>query len=127
MEQADAYCLFDDDWHEGIVGLVATRIKDRVNRPVIAFARATEPGMLKGSARSVRGIHIRDVLDAVAAHHPGLVPKFGGHAMAAGLSLKRSDDLDRFRHALNLEMSRYAQRCSESARRYLDGWFVDGR
>jgi len=119
-EQADAYCLFDDDWHEGIVGLVATRIKDRANRPVIAFARATEPGMLKGSARSVRGIHIRDVLDAVAAHHPGLVAKFGGHAMAAGLSLKR-DDLDRFRQALNSEMSRYADILSQPDVIWTDG------
>ncbi len=95
---ADAYCLYDPDWHEGVVGLVASRIKDAVNRPVIAFAPAEEAGMLKGSARSVSGVHIRDVLDRVAATHPELVPKFGGHAMAAGLSLRHAD-LPRFTEA----------------------------
>ena len=95
---ADAYCLYDADWHEGIVGLVASRIKDAVNRPVIAFAPAEDTGMLKGSARSVTGVHIRDVLDRVAASDPDLVPKFGGHAMAAGLSLRKAD-LPRFTEA----------------------------
>jgi single-stranded-DNA-specific exonuclease len=124
-EKADAYCLFDVDWHEGIVGLVAARVKDRVNRPVIAFASATETGMLKGSARSVSGVHIRDVLDAIAARHPGLVPKFGGHAMAAGLSLKR-EDLDRFRDALKTEMSRYAEVLSQPDVIWTDGALTAG-
>ncbi|HET7921879.1 MAG TPA: single-stranded-DNA-specific exonuclease RecJ [Gammaproteobacteria bacterium] len=79
-------CLFDAHWHQGVVGLVAARIKDRVHRPVIAFARADD-GLLKGSARSIRGLHIRDTLEAVSTRHPGLIGKFGGHAMAAGLSL----------------------------------------
>ena len=79
-------CLFDESWHQGVVGLVASRVKERVNRPVIALARADE-NTLKGSARSVSGVHIRDVLDAVATRHPGLIEKFGGHAMAAGLTL----------------------------------------
>ena len=79
-------CLFDEGWHQGVVGLVAGRIKDRLHRPVIAFARA-EDGTLRGSARSVAGINIRDVLDAIAARHPGLIEKFGGHAMAAGMTL----------------------------------------
>jgi single-stranded-DNA-specific exonuclease len=79
-------CLFDPDWHQGVVGLVAGRIKERVRRPVIAFARAGD-GQLRGSARSVPGIHIRDVLDGIAARHPELISRFGGHAMAAGLSL----------------------------------------
>lgn len=79
-------CLYQEHWHQGVIGILASRIKDRLHRPVIAFAQGAE-GELKGSARSVAGVHIRDVLDAVAAHHPGLVSKFGGHAMAAGLSL----------------------------------------
>src|SRR5690606_9849458 len=79
-------CLFDESWHQGVVGLVAARVKERVHRPVIALARA-DAATLKGSARSVSGVHIRDVLDAIAARHPGLIEKFGGHAMAAGLTL----------------------------------------
>lgn len=83
-----AVCLFDADWHPGVVGLVASKMKDRVHRPVIAFAPA-EPGStaLRGSARSIPGFHIRDALAAVDARHPGLMQKFGGHAMAAGLSM----------------------------------------
>jgi single-stranded-DNA-specific exonuclease len=82
-------CLFDETWHQGVIGILASRIKDRVHRPVIAFAKASDTE-IKGSARSVPGLHIRDALDAVAAHHPGLLNKFGGHAMAAGLSLPRA-------------------------------------
>jgi single-stranded-DNA-specific exonuclease len=80
-------CAFDESWHEGVVGLVAARLKESRHRPVIAFARAQEAGVLKGSARSIPGLHIRDVLAAVDAAHPGLIERFGGHAMAAGLSL----------------------------------------
>jgi single-stranded-DNA-specific exonuclease len=83
-------CLFQEHWHQGVIGILASRIKDRLHRPVIAFAPANADE-IKGSARSVPGVHIRDVLDAVAAHHPGLVSKFGGHAMAAGLSLPRQN------------------------------------
>jgi len=79
-------CLFDANWHQGVVGLLASRIKDRIHRPVIAFADAGN-GEYKGSARSIKGLHIRDALDAVASRHPELISKFGGHAMAAGLSL----------------------------------------
>lgn len=79
-------CLFEADWHQGVIGILASRMKERYHRPTIAFADAGE-GLLKGSARSVQGFHIRDALDAVAARHPGLISKFGGHAMAAGLSL----------------------------------------
>lgn len=83
-----ALCLYDPSWHEGVVGILASRIKERVHRPVIAFApSARGNGEIKGSARSIPGLHIRDALDAVAARHPGLVDRFGGHAMAAGLSL----------------------------------------
>jgi single-stranded-DNA-specific exonuclease len=80
-------CLFDTGWHEGVVGLVASRIKDRLHRPVIAFARAAEEGMVKGSGRSIRGLHLRDALAVVDTRHPGLILRFGGHAMAAGLTL----------------------------------------
>jgi single-stranded-DNA-specific exonuclease len=81
-------CLFDAEWHPGVVGLVASRIKERLHRPVVAFAPSA-PGssMLRGSARSIPGFHIRDALAAVAARRPSLIERFGGHAMAAGLSL----------------------------------------
>jgi single-stranded-DNA-specific exonuclease len=87
-------CLFEPHWHQGVIGILASRIKDRLHRPVIVFAQADET-TIKGSARSIPGLHIRDALDAVAAHHPGLLSKFGGHAMAAGLTLE-ADQFDRF-------------------------------
>lgn len=83
-------CLFDENWHQGVIGILASRIKDRLHRPVIAFAPAGKD-LIKGSARSIPGIHIRDVLSDIAAIHPNLLSKFGGHAMAAGLSLKMHD------------------------------------
>lgn len=79
-------CLYDESWHQGVVGIIAARIKDRVHRPVIAFARVNDQE-LKGSARSIPDLHIRDILNNIAANHPDLITKFGGHAMAAGLSL----------------------------------------
>ena len=87
-----ALCLFDPEWHPGVVGLVASKMKEKLHRPVIAFAPA-EPGSstLRGSARSIPGFHIRDALANVDSAHPGLMAKFGGHAMAAGLSLDQSD------------------------------------
>ncbi len=103
-EQAlpQALCLFDASWHQGIVGLVASRVKDAVHRPVIAFAPEDKGStLLKGSARSVKGLHIRDVLARVDAQTPGLMQAFGGHAMAAGLSLE-AKRLDEFRQALLL-------------------------
>jgi len=91
-------CLFNEDWHQGIVGIIAARIRERYYRPCIIFAPGTL-GEIKGSGRSISGVHMRDVLDRVATLHPGLVEKFGGHAMAAGLSLK-TEDYDRFRAAV---------------------------
>ena len=93
-------CLHEPDWHPGVVGLVASRLKDRLHRPVLAFA-PEEPGSdrLKGSARSIPGLHLRDALAAVDARHPGLIERFGGHAMAAGLSLG-AGQLPAFRQAL---------------------------
>jgi len=87
-------CLFDADWHQGITGLVASRVKDKFHRPVVAFAPADD-GQLRGSARSVAGLHMRDLLAAIDAAAPGLIAKFGGHAMAAGLSLD-AQNLDAF-------------------------------
>lgn len=98
---AAALCLFDAGWHPGVVGLVASKMKERLDRPVVAFAPA-QPGSdsLRGSARSIPGFHIRDALAAVDTAHPGLIQRFGGHAMAAGLSLS-IDDLDAFESAFS--------------------------
>jgi len=101
-------CLFEPDWHEGVIGILASRIKDKLHRPVIAFAQ-NENGDLKGSARSVKGVHIRDVLDAVATKHPHLINKFGGHAMAAGLSLAE-ENMDTFSQAFANEVSLHLSR-----------------
>lgn len=94
-----AWCLFDPDWHPGVVGLVASKLKERLHRPVVAFAPA-EPGsdILRGSARSIPGFHMRDALAAVHVAHPGLIERFGGHAMAAGLTLA-AGNLARFEEA----------------------------
>ena len=94
-----AMTLYDPSWHQGVIGILASRIRERIYRPTLVFADADE-GMLKGSGRSIAGLHLRDVLDQVATRHPGLLEKFGGHAMAAGLSLAKAD-LDTFREALN--------------------------
>lgn len=98
-------CLFDPAWHEGVVGLAASRVKDQRHRPVIAFARAAEDGMLKGSGRSIAGLHLRDALAAVDAQNPGMIVRFGGHAMAAGLSLPEA--------ALEEFSAAFDARCSE--------------
>ena len=85
-EEGCSLALFDENWHQGVIGILASRLKDRFHRPVIAFARA-QNGEIKGSGRSIPGLHLRDALDLVAKRHPHLLQKFGGHAMAAGLSL----------------------------------------
>ena len=87
--------LFEPDWHQGVIGIVAGRIKERLHRPTIAFARAgsddTGSGELKGSGRSIPGLHLRDALDLVTKRHPDLIVRFGGHAMAAGLTIRESE------------------------------------
>jgi single-stranded-DNA-specific exonuclease len=103
-QKRSGVCLFDAEWHQGVVGLVAGRVKEQLRRPVVAFALVDER-TLRGSARSVAGVHIRDVLEAVATTHPGMLEKFGGHAMAAGLSLPRAQ-LDRFARAFDQEVAR---------------------
>ncbi|MEW6446433.1 MAG: single-stranded-DNA-specific exonuclease RecJ [Pseudomonadota bacterium] len=82
-------CLYDPDWHQGVIGILASRIKDRLHRPVIAFAPDGNGG-IKGSARSIPGLHLRDALEEVDALNPGLIQRFGGHAMAAGLQLPQA-------------------------------------
>jgi single-stranded-DNA-specific exonuclease len=83
-------CLYDQNWHQGVIGILASRIKDKLHRPVIAFAPAGDD-VIKGSARSIPDVHIRDVLSDIATQHPNLLAKFGGHAMAAGLTLHLHD------------------------------------
>ncbi|HEY7884488.1 MAG TPA: single-stranded-DNA-specific exonuclease RecJ, partial [Cellvibrionaceae bacterium] len=97
-------CLYDANWHQGVIGILASRIKDRLHRPVIVFADSDEH-TIKGSARSIPGLHIRDALDAVAAHYPAILQKFGGHAMAAGMSIKR-EDYTAFAEAFDAEVRR---------------------
>jgi single-stranded-DNA-specific exonuclease len=85
-----AISLYQADWHQGVVGILASRIKEQYHRPVIAFAQADD-GLLKGSGRSINGLHLRDALDLVTKQRPNLIVKFGGHAMAAGLSIREQD------------------------------------
>ncbi|UXY54284.1 single-stranded-DNA-specific exonuclease RecJ [Pseudomonas tohonis] len=112
-------CLFEADWHQGVIGILASRMKERYHRPTIAFADAGE-GLLKGSARSVQGFHIRDALDAVAARHPGLISKFGGHAMAAGLSLPM-ENFGAFAAAFDTEVRRQLSEDDLTGRLLSDG------
>jgi single-stranded-DNA-specific exonuclease len=98
LEQIDpsdnfSLALFDETWHQGVIGILASRLKDKFHRPVIAFARSSD-GELKGSGRSIAGLHLRDALDLVSKRHPALIKKFGGHAAAAGLSIAESDFAD---------------------------------
>ena len=98
-------CLFDETWHQGVIGILASRIKDKAHRPVIAFAKENET-IIKGSARSIPGVHIRDILVEVDTCYPSLIIKFGGHAMAAGLSLLQND-LPKFSAAFNAVLAKY--------------------
>ncbi len=97
-------CLYQADWHQGVVGLIASRVKERCHRPVIAFAKESD-GFLKGSARSVSGVHIRDLLESISSARPGLIDKFGGHAMAAGLTISESA-FDEFKELAATQLSR---------------------
>jgi single-stranded-DNA-specific exonuclease len=97
VQDGYSLCLYQPDWHSGVVGLVASRIKDRYHRPALVFARGAN-GELKGSGRSIPGLHLRDALDRVAKTHPDLILRFGGHAAAAGLTI-RECDFERFSRA----------------------------
>ncbi|HEX9208701.1 MAG TPA: single-stranded-DNA-specific exonuclease RecJ [Steroidobacteraceae bacterium] len=117
-------CVYDPQWHQGVIGLVASRVKDRLHRPVIAFA-PSDPGWVKGSARSVPGVHVRDVLDAIATRHAGLLDKFGGHAMAAGMSLRESN-LPAFEREFALEVERWIDEDTLSGQLHTDGELQPG-
>jgi len=106
-------CLFDEGWHQGVVGILASRIKDKVHRPVIAFALEDEH-TLKGSGRSIAGFHIRDALQNVSSAHPGLMTRFGGHAMAAGLTLPKAN------------FAAFSAAFDHEARRHLDETSLEG-
>ena len=95
INPAEGYslALFDESWHQGVIGILASRLKDRFHRPVIAFARS-QNGEIKGSGRSIPGLHLRDALDLISKRHPHMLKKFGGHAMAAGLSLNEEHYID---------------------------------
>jgi single-stranded-DNA-specific exonuclease len=102
-EAPPAICVFDPDVNEGVVGIVAARIKDKFHRPSFVFAASQAPGKeheLKGSGRSIAGFHLRDALDLVAKRYPGVLLRFGGHAMAAGCTISE-EHLDTFEHALS--------------------------
>jgi len=104
-------CVYEPEWHQGVIGILASRVKEKYHRPVIAFADASDDvtsndALIKGSARSIPGVHIRDVLDAIATRHPDLLSKFGGHAMAAGLTL-RKERFTEFSAAFNEEVCRH--------------------
>jgi len=96
--------IYDANWHQGVIGILASRIKDKFHRPVIVFANGDE-NEIKGSARSINHIHIRDVLDHIATLHPELIKKFGGHAMAAGLTINKND-FEKFKQCFNEEVQR---------------------
>ncbi|SEG80663.1 single-stranded-DNA-specific exonuclease RecJ [Marinobacterium lutimaris] len=111
--------LFDPGWHQGVIGILASRIKERVHRPVIAFAPG-DNGEIKGSARSINGFHVRDGLAAIDARHPGLIKKFGGHAMAAGLTLSE-ESMTTFREAFDQEVRRQLDEAALTRRVVTDG------
>ncbi|MCH8162905.1 MAG: single-stranded-DNA-specific exonuclease RecJ [Proteobacteria bacterium] len=112
-------CLFNEDWHQGVVGILASKIKDKLHRPVIAFAKDKD-GFIKGSARSISCVHIRDVLDTIAGQHPGLIDKFGGHAMAAGMTIKELD-FEAFKQAFDQELRRFVTAEDLNGSLYSDG------
>ena len=116
--------LFEPDWHQGVIGIVAGRIKERLHRPTIAFARSAE-GELKGSGRSIAGLHLRDALDLVTKRHPDLIVRFGGHAMAAGLTIRESD-LRRFDEAFEEVVSELLEPAQLERRIETDGQLEPG-
>jgi single-stranded-DNA-specific exonuclease len=95
-------CLYDGEWHQGVVGILASRIKDQYHRPVVVFADGGD-GLLKGSARSVSGLHMRDLLERIASRYPGMLKRFGGHAMAAGMTLE-AERFEAFKQAYEEEV-----------------------
>jgi len=122
-EPPAAICVFDPDFHEGVVGIVASRIKDKLNRPTFVFAASQAPGKeheLRGSGRSIAGFHLRDALDLVAKRHPGVLLRFGGHAMAAGCTIAE-EHLDIFEQALGLVAQEWLDAATLLRRLHTDG------
>jgi len=118
-----AVCVFDPDFHEGVVGIVASRLKDKMHRPVFVFAASSAPGKeheLKGSGRSIPGFHLRDALDLVAKRHPGVLLRFGGHAMAAGCTI-HEDELDTFEQGLTAVAQEWLDAATLTRRLETDG------
>jgi single-stranded-DNA-specific exonuclease len=118
-----AISVFDPDFHEGVVGIVAGRIKDRLHRPTFVFARSKAPGKeheLKGSGRSIAGFHLRDALDLVSKRHPGVLLRFGGHAMAAGCTIAQ-DRFDQFEAALHAVATEWLDAATLQRRMDTDG------
>jgi single-stranded-DNA-specific exonuclease len=120
-----ANCLFDERWHPGIVGLVASRVREITGEPAMAFARATEPGMLRGSARSVEGIHVRDLIANAVARLPRPDIRYGGHAMAAGMTIPEAD-LPDFRRAFSAELERVRSPLGGAGILWTDGGLEPG-
>ncbi len=116
-------CLFEKDWHQGVIGILASRIKDKLHRPVIAFASSGE-GEIKGSARSIPGLHIRDVLSEIAASHPQILKKFGGHAMAAGMSIQ-VHDFPAFALAFDDVVAKHLKNVDLEQKIYTDGQLTE--
>ena len=112
-------CIYDKKWHQGIVGLVASRLKDHCNRPVIAFAEESK-GILKGSARSIPGLHIKDLLESIATENPQLIEKFGGHSMAAGLTIKEKY-FDKFKTHASAHIKKLYPTIDFTGAIYVDG------
>ena len=122
-EPPPAICVFDPDFHEGVVGIVASRIKDKLHRPTFVFAASQAPGKeheLKGSGRSIAGFHLRDALDLVAKRHPGVLLRFGGHAMAAGCTIEE-EHLDTFEQALQQVAQEWLDAATLTRRLATDG------
>ncbi len=119
----DCVCVYDAAWHQGVVGLIAARVRERCHRPVFAFARENDK-FLKGSGRSIPGVHIRDLLEAISTVHPGLFGKFGGHAMAAGLTIAESS-LQQFKTAAAEQMRRLYPNADFSGAIVTDGTLPD--
>ncbi|MEY3144637.1 MAG: hypothetical protein RL342_308 [Pseudomonadota bacterium] len=122
-EPPPAVCVFDPDFHEGVVGIVASRLKDKLHRPTFVFAASSAPGReheLKGSGRSIAGFHLRDALDLVAKRHPGVLLRFGGHAMAAGCTLLE-EHFDTFEQGLSEVAQEWLDAATLSRRTETDG------
>lgn len=120
-DKAAGIVLYQPDWHQGVIGILASRIKDQFHRPVIAFAQENEESaLIKGSARSISGLHIRDLLERINIRYPNLLIKFGGHAMAAGLTIEQAS-LERFRQAFNEVIEETADSSSLQGVIYTDG------